>query len=351
MSLNYGITCVNSDGDVIVSPSKLAALFAGTVTCSITSGTQTFDFPSVPAGALYAMQTTGSSKYAGGTHDWVVTSSAGHARIVFTFVDLPYRTSASTMLKLFASKTFEPDYGVNATNEAGERVISTILPASRFIQKLTLNPTVLGNNRDGWYCQTNSVASQDADLIFWSLPNDGTQWAGTTSVGAGSKVRMNLVDNTPLTGSLPEAFLFKSGPLVVSNTYGLRVFNGAGEVMFDAGVDMLNIESRVTGVDYNLSVDQSYSLPSGFTPAVYQVGYYRETQSGGCLDGVATLRMYRGFLRRSGTTLYARSLICGADPEGWDCRRDESSHAYEWGMRNDHFIPVINAQRYGGAVI
>lgn len=358
MSLNYGITCYNDDGDEITSPAALAALYAGDVTCSITSGTQTFDFPNVPAGALYAMMVATGSKYSGGTHDWVVTSSAGHARIVFTFVDLDFRASASTTLRLFASNTFEPDYGINATNEDGERTISTIYPACKFIQKLTLSSVL--DNYQGFtgastkYELESTTTAAATGMLLWSLPSTSdtsTYWSGATNVAAGAKAKMFLYQTGTTAPSVrPEAFLFQTGPMTVSTQWGIRVFNGAGEVMFDGSTESMKIEARITNVSYT-STDISYTLPSGYTPAIYMPGYVRESRQGACLDGYATTEHERGLFRRTGTTLFARRRTMAFDEEGWDCRRDDGTRDYEWGMPSGLFVPVINANRYGGAVI
>lgn len=355
MSVNYGITAINSDGDIITSPATLAALYAGTVTCSITSGTQVFDFPNVPGGALYALQLGAGAHFGGGTHTWVISTVSGHARITFTYNKLPYQASANTTLRLFATDTFEPDYGINALNDFGERTISTIYPMSRFVGKITIPSTAysygLPNDLDTIRLRSTATASADS-IVFWSLPSSTDTtiwWQGDTHVSSGSTVSINAVLPSGTVPSVrPEAFLFATGPLVVTSTWGLRVFNGAGQVMFDAGTESLKIEARLTSVAYDL-VGDSYTLPSGFTPAFYQPAYVNQSKTGGCVDGLAGMREYGGCMRRNGTTLYTKAVALGIDPEGWDCR--EATDDYYFGLNTNLFVPVINANRYGGLSI
>lgn len=358
MSLNYGITCVNDSGQVITSPATLAALYAGQVTCSITSGTQTFDFPNVPAGALYAIQLASGALFAGGTHTWVITSSAGHARIVFTFVDLPYRAAASTTLRLFATNTFEPDYGINAMNDFGERVISTIFPACRFIEKLILGTTLYDYASDPgaveYELRTTTNASEDG-LLFWSLPSSTSTtvwWSGGTTVAAGQPAKMYVaLDGGSLPSTLPQAFVFQTGPMTVSTQWGIRVFDGAGQVMFDGATESMKIEARLTGVDYPYPSANTYTLPSGYTPAMYFPAYVKQRPVGSCVDGFATMQTRRGMMRRNGTSLFTLQQVMIRENDGWDCRRADGAENYEWGMGTDLFVPIINAQRYGGSAI
>lgn len=358
MSINYGITAVNDDGDVITSPATLSGLYAGEVTCSITSGTQTFDFPNVPAGALYALQLATGSNLAGGTHSWVVTSFSGYARIVFTFVDQPYRTSASTTLRLFATNTFEPNYGINALNDFGERTISTIYPACQFIERLTLGTTLYDYASDPgaieYELRTTTAASQSG-LLFWSLPsstNTSIWWSGGTTVAAGALAKMYVALNSnALPSVLPQAFVFKTGPMTVSTQWGVRVFDGAGLVMFDGATESMKIEARITNLQYQMTTENTYTLPSGYTPAMYFPGYIQERQQGSCLDGFSTMITYRGMMRRNGTSLITRQQSMIRENEGWDCRRADGDRNYEWGLPSGLFVPIINANRYGGSVI
>lgn len=358
MSLNYGLLAVNDAGLTITSPAVLSALYAGEVVCSITSGTQTFDFPNVPAGGLYAIQLATGTHLGGGTHSWVVTSSAGHARIVFTFVDMPYRTSSSTTLRLFATSTFEPDYGINAMNDFGERTVSTIYPACQFIEKLTLGTTLFDYASDPgaqeFELRTTTAATQSG-LLFWSLPSSASTtiwWSGGTTVNAGALAKMYVALNgAGLPATLPEAFVFKTGPITASTTWGIRVFDGAGAVMFDGGVESMKIEARITDLEYKQNTETTYTLPSGYTPAWYFPAYVQERQQGSCVGGFATMNTWRGMMRRNGTSLVTKQEVMIRENEGWDCRRADGDRNYEWGLPTGLFVPIINANRYGGAVI
>lgn len=353
MSLLYGLECYTSTGQKIVSPEQVGAVFVGKVVCSITSGTQVIDYPSVPFGGLFALQ------FGEGVHTWVITDNTGTCRLTFTWAKEVYQVQRSTTLYLFANNTVEPNYGVNVLNELGQRVVSTIFPATKFLGKKTLNTTPSTIDSQAYQYSTTGFtyapAAGNSPLVFWSLPNSSDTslwWQGNPGVfgtGASTTCRMYCkTPNTPPSSSLPEAFLFETGPVQANSDYGIRVYDASGNIMFDGATDSLVVLTMIVGAEF-ATTPMSYTLPSGYTPAMFMPQWAKEGRRGACSDGLASRGEYKGMYRRSGTTLYTSVELFEVIPEDWTCSQPDIDLVY--GMKTGLAIPIISAERFGGTTI
>jgi len=360
VSTSWGLKCEPTSGSPLVTATAIGAIFVGKVVCSITSGTQTLDYTAIPFGGMYAVQ-------AGeGVHTWALSNNSGVTRLTFTYAKETYQTNRSTTLYLYATNTIEPDYGVNATNDAGQRLVSTILPNCRFIGKLTMSGTAhkydLTPSSDTYYMYTNTIAytptsGSHSTLVFWSLPNssDTTLWwqGRTTLYGSAGSMQSTLYYKYGSTAPsvMPEAFAFETGPyMACTTTYGIRVFDADGLVMYDGATPQLVIAGLLTNIDFSTG-GTSYTIPSGLTtPAIVFPQYIKEGKQGACSgDDLATLREDFGMLRRTGGTLYGDIQIMNTETDGWDCR--DGVTAYYYGNKTGLVVPFIDAADYGGSAV
>lgn len=362
MSVDYGLQAIPPSGGVLSSPSALGAVFVGRVVCSITSGTQTLDYASVPFGSLFAVQ------FGEGVHTWAISNNGGLSRLTFTYAKATYQSAKNTTLYLYASNTVEGDYGINALNDLGQRVVSTVYPNCRFIQKATLDgvPHAYSTfaSTGGWYMRTNTFSYTATSvnhfgLVFWSIPSSTDTtiwWSGDPDItlpGATAYSRMYYYSPSGGTAPTvwPEAFVFEVGPYMAANsTYGIRVYDAAGNIMYDGGTPQLVILGRLDSINFNTS-GLTYTIPSGVgTPAIVFPQYIKQSKFGGCdKDGAANLHEQWGMFRRNGSTLYSDIMLMENDPQGYDCR--DTNTTYYYGNRTGLFVPFINATQYGGAAI
>jgi len=273
---------------------------------------------------------------------------------------------------LFANNTIEGNYGINAVNDLGQRVISTVYPNSRFLGKLSLSgqtpskydtTTAIGGEYS-YRCNTNSIAytptsANHSTLVFWSIPSSTSTdlwYSGkpTLFVNAGNaNGTMYYRGASGFNGALPalpEAFAFETGPYIAaSSTYGVRVFDASGNVMFDGGTPQLVILGMITGASYTSTL-QSWTLPGTYTPAVFCNQYVNERKGSGCnIDGAANLYEYWGMVRRNGTTLYTQRIMMNNEGDFFDCRDTQTDYYY--GNSTGIVFPILNATQYGGAAI
>ncbi len=354
MSLLYGLECYNDSGQKIVSTDQVGAVFVGAVTCSITSGTQTLDYPSVPFGGLFALQ------FGQGVHTWAITDNAGTSRLTFTWAKETFQTQRSTTLYLFANNTIEPNYGINTLSETGQRLISTIYPASKFIGKKTLDSTPTTIDSGAYQYSTPAFtytpSGGNTPLVFWSLPSStdtNIWWQGNPGVfGSGStktcRMFCRVISGPAPSTSLPEAFIFETGPVSASSSYGIRVYDASGNVLFDGGTDSLVVLTMITGAEFAIT-DMSYTLPSAYTPAMFMPQWSKDSKRGACSDGFASRGLSRGMYRRNSTTLYTSIQLFEVIPEDWSCSQPDIDLVY--GMRTGLTIPIISAERFGGSTI
>lgn len=366
MSVDYGLKCTPASGSALTLATALGAVFVGVVVCSITSGTQVLDYANVPFGGLYALQV------GEGVHTWAISNNGGASRLTFTYAKAAYQSSRNTTLYLYANATTEGSYGINAVNDLGQRVVSTIYPNARFLGKLTLtgqtpskyDTTTTVSTQYSWYCNTATISytptsANHSTVVFWTIPSststDYWYYGKPTLSGVAPNMYARLYYRglAGFNGTLPvlpEAFAFEVGPYVnASTSYGIRVYDASGNVMFDGATPQLVVLSMITNVDYS-TAGTSYTLPSGITPAIYFPQYINERKGSGCnIDGYAKLFEYFGMMQRNGTTLNADIITMNVEGDFYDCRDTVTNYYY--GNKTGLVVPIIDATQYGGAAI
>ena len=355
--MSYGIRVWGPNGKQFIDPLYLGVTCAGMYT--IPDGqTQTLHFPNIPFGELRVL-------YVGQMgHDAAFVNISGYAGITFTPRHtgiLSPRLPRDSRIAAFARTTIEPSYGFMAISDAGERLVSTIYPVPEFVGKVTFGPapgsvTNLGNGNllheysyvvPGWGAGRNRI-------ILYSLPSlDGNFWfKGSTNVVSGTTgdytLRLSLIATNPIPVPLPEAYIFATdGHVQSADTYGLRVWDGQGRVLFDSGKYHMAARDSMSGIAFPAANGPqqfdyySPTLASLSTPLVLLPTYSLHTFTPIQNQNSSVYRHSQGFLRRVGGTLSTRVFQIEQSTE------DSASNAsYRYGSISDNSTFVVDGSLY-----
>jgi hypothetical protein len=297
--------------------SKIADLVHNTVT--------TYTYPDVPGGSYLRVYQVGA-----GEHSWVIgTNGSSQATVTLTSTYKTPSLIASTpitTLLVFATKTTEPSYGIETTNDAGDRIVSTLFPAPEYLGKVTFSSTPSSSwdaaEAGYWaysHITSSSLGSGRNRIILWALTdNAGDCWFnGTTFVASSVSGAYNITAQyirPPATSyTMPTAYVFAlDGLSSSSDAYGIRVYNAAGAMTFDGGLRHMDIRAIETTLAYPTTTGSSntYSFSSlSGTPAILVPMYQKETWVWTSGQLFSTGKRWVGGVRKNGTTLYSR-LTC-----------------------------------------
>jgi hypothetical protein len=314
----------------------------------------TYTYANVAAGSHLRVLQVGA-----GAHSWVVGTSSGQATVTLTAVNSATGRAATTTLYVFAAVTNEPTFGIQLTNDSGERTASTVYPCPEFVGRVTFSGTPSSTTdmeEDGYWRYTHttstSIGSGRNRIVLWKLPsNAGDVWfRGTNFIEDSVTGAYNISASyytpvgTPYT--VPEAFVFALDGLVSSGaTYGIRLYDPTGVLLFDGAKDHMVIKGYETTVDYPTStgITNTYAGLATMTgtPAFFVPGYQREVWTNNGL--VSQGQFYSGTVRKNGSTLYTKLIRTGKD-------NDDAllGITYEFGLSTNITQVVVDATRYGG---
>lgn len=344
-------------GRVYVGQVNQAAQVTGTVTV--------ITFDKVPGGNYLRVLQVDQAR-----HTFVVgTNASGHATITLTATSAGRTVvTSSTRLFVFATQTIEPTYGIQLTNDAGERTTSTVYACPEFLGKITFSatPTVTRFIATPYTEYSHSVLSSlgvgRTRLILWNLPeNSGDCWfAGSslipaTNIAASYSVTATIIRPSTTTTQMPEAFIFALDGLTESsgivNTYGLRIYDEGTppnqKLLFDAGLDHMIIKGYENTVDYpNITgvVNEYPGLANmSNVPVFLMPSYSKEIASSYKSPGFQSVTGFLGVMKRDANTIYTKLVV----------RRTYQDDAYipvgtyDYGVQNDLLQLVVNGSDYG----
>lgn len=355
--MTYGFRVWAPNGKVTVDPLYLGVSCAGMYT--IPRGeSQTLHFPNIPFGQLRML-------YIGAMgHDTSFINVSGYAAVTFTpryQGQLNVNVPSETRVAAFARTTIEPDYGFMAISDSGERLVSTIYPVPEFVGKVTFGPAPtqvvsIGNgNLLHFYNYTVPGFGSGRDrIVLYSLPSlDGNFWfKGSTNVlaaGTGNyTLTLQLVASTAIPVPLPEAYIFALNNHAQSgDSYGLRVWDGVGRLLFDSGKYHMAARDSMSGIVFpaaNSSGQNDYfstGLSQLAKPLVLLPPYVFQSYTPIQNQQSSTYRRSEGFVRRVGGILSTRMFQVQQSTE------DSASNAsYQFGNNSDNATFIVDGSLY-----
>lgn len=354
--MTYGLRTWGPNGLPYIDPVYLGAVCLGRY--QVSSGqTQTIAFPSVPYGELRVM-------YPGRMgHDTAILNTSGYSSLQFTpryTGVLNNKLPIDSTVFVFARTTFEPDYGFMVISDSGERLVSTIHPVPEFIGKFTFGPapgtvTSIGDgNLDHGYTVSSAIGAGRSRLVLYSLPSlNGNFWfTGTSHVSAAVTGNFNLtlrlIASSTIPVPLPQAYVFAVDNLVASSDgYGLRVWDGAGKVLFDSGKYHMVCRDSMAGIQFPVNNGPTqYDFYSGMmealsTPLVLLPPYSFESYTPIQGQQRSNYKRSEGFIRRVGGTLSTKTFETNTRVE------DSATNAsYQFGNYNNNATFVVDGSLY-----
>lgn len=294
--------------------------------------TGNYTFTSVPSGSDLIVYTAEA-----GFHSITAGTSGGSATLTLGQITKPTLSiyGSNTDLLVFATNSKEPEYGIETTNNTGQRVISTILPCPIFlgsvVPTITVTVSLTGGAISGSpypyrHDYSGTVSSSETNgnrMVLWALPNDASSdvWYSGSSVIAptvSNVINMSVLTNSATPPTCPRGYVFELDNIQEStDTYGIRIYDSSGKVTFDSGYSHMNIVGIDSSVFYSsptLSISTStvpvtintfsISAYSGLTtPLCFIPAYYLESAipfSGTAASKVFTIE---GWARRETTNL------------------------------------------------
>jgi len=289
-----------------------------------------------------------------GSHSVSLSTVGGKARLTATAVK-QYVGGATTLL-VFTTYTTEPEYGLAYTNTSGDRIVSTNYPLPKFEGKISFSTTpsyytsVTDGTHDVYVHQTaSSLGGLTNRLILWTIPDQaadvwyyGTGFVPSSQGGFTASINI-LVPKTGATYTLPEALVFSlSGFQASSDSYGLRLYNESGTMVFDAGLKHLQIKVY-GGVQYGTTQYSETNTQFGSTvPAVLLPQYYELENV--AISGLSSSNYYErnGAVKRSGNTLYSKKFLTNRGVDDISLTSLDT-----WGSSANTTL-IANAELFGG---
>lgn len=346
------VTQTMPGGRVYIGQINQIAQAYGTVTV--------FTYPLVPGGNYLRLLQVSAAR-----HTFVTgTNASGQATITLTATSAGRTaTTEYTQLFIFATQTVEPTYGIQLTNDAGERTTSTVYPCPEFLGKLTFNPTptytrttMTAGIMNYQHLVNSTLGAGRTRLILWNLPETSTDcwFAGGSLISAGITGTYTIVSDiyraSTTTTQMPEAFIFALDGLVDStDTYGMRIYDGntPKNLLFDAGLNHMIIKGYENTVDYPVITGTTYTyagLPNmSNVPIFLMPGFYKEVASSYKSPGFQTTNTYTGVMKRDANTIYTKLLYT-------DIVSDDvyiPVGTYYYGVSDNLLQLVVNGSDYG----
>lgn len=154
-------------------------------------------------------------------------------------------------------------------------------------------------------------------IIFWTIPpSNGNEWFEFNSaqhIYAGlthSEMQIYAESTSPggAAPAVPEGYVFALGAVTQSSeTYGMRVWNPSGGLVFDSGNKHISVNQVLTGLNYQIGTTNS--VASGGLPAkpaffIPQLNRQLKTRVSNNLHW----QVWTAMVRRDGNTVYTRLL-------------------------------------------
>lgn len=309
----------------------------------------TYDFNYIPSHTYLRVYYVQS-----GSHSVSLSTVGGKARLTATAVK-QYVGGATTLL-VFTTYTTEPEYGLTYTNTSGDRIVSTNYPLPKFEGKISFSTTpsyytsVTDGTHDVYVHQAaSSLGGLTNRLILWTIPDQaadvwyyGTGFVPSSQGGFTASINI-LVPKTGATYTLPEALVFSlSGFQASSDSYGLRLYNESGTMIFDAGLKHMQIKAY-GGVQYGTTQYSETNTQFGSTvPAVLLPQYYELENV--AISGLSSSNYYErnGAVKRSGNTLYSKKFLTNRGVDDISLTSLDT-----WGSSANTTL-IANAELFGG---
>lgn len=357
--MTHGVAVYDAAGvETMRTPTVRGGVFIGAYTLPA-SGSGTLTFANCAAGSLRVLQ------YAGGTHTWSIgVNGSGQPVINYSaYTPAGSAFAAATGLMVFTVDPTIESHGLIANNLSGERVFDTTFAKPEFLGKFTLsaNGSAAAIQNAGW-CRQNyqsslqSVGAGRTRIIFYDLLDTGAQdvyYAPTqyflSPEQANYDCGVNVYYPTGASWAVPTAYVFAIDGLTAAGSgWGLQVFNGAGQLTFEASKPHMSI--REIGGTYAFPpfsfpnygfVPDTFSLPSlPSSPATFLAGFGVEKWiPTGPQSSIG--ERYEAAFRRSGSTLCTRIFFVATFLE------DAALSGFnEYGTRGNIVMPFINGSAY-----
>jgi hypothetical protein len=349
----YGINVYGPGGMLLTDPQlPSAGLFVERIVLNY-GQTLSKEYTGVPAGALVVQAVDV------GMHDWTIDSINGNARLNFTayLTSNTLRQVGSTFF-VYATRTWEPTYGLMCLNDAGDRLFSTLYPLAEFIGKSAVGVSQIGSDfsMGGYVHRTYRTSSTftctpNECMVLLELPDSGQDvWFHYDWFAVSAGVwRIDVLVALPsgVTPTLPPSVMvFKVRNLTSSSeTYGVRVFDASGNVTFDAGKRHLVLKELGTGYTtpvnpFTAATSKSFTNLTG-SRSVRVPTYRYETWVARSGQAASDYDEYKTFTRRSGSSLTSKFIKIGVGFQ--DAPVNES---YFFGQSYGHVIPIVDPALY-----
>lgn len=361
--MTFGLEIRDASGTITTSSDKPGgAIFLQKINQS-SGSSQTYTFTDVPGGAYLRVNQVG----AGGHYYIVGTNASNQATLeVIARIGAPERQySTSSTFLIFAARTTETSsqHGIALFNTNAERIISNVYNIPQFAYKVPqANWTFIGSSSifapSGYQAYTYGITfpsdGSGDKFVYYNLPvNSNDTWYAPDGshfnvTGAFSSYMTIISNVAPV---LPQAFLFRCNNLSTSNSnFGLRMYNGSGNILFDSHIPSLVIEKYTDNVSYPLGNTMGIinTFPGVFidnTSLILVPHHYQEriTRIGVSLASYDS--EYTGAVRRNGTSLQTQTFYISRNWE--DMVVSGNNLILTYGSSNGLFIPCLNGLLYG----
>lgn len=314
----YGIYVSNPAGGTNLSNSMLGGrVFVEFLSVNPGSSlTKSYDF--IPSGSYLKHYIISA-----GPHSISISTVSNKATISINYTGYTFQKSVPTKVAIFTTQTTEPSFGISLINGNGEKVASTRYPVPDFIQKVTFSssdkvdtlPIIFEPTDRETYVYSKSISSGygRTRIVMWSIPESLTEyWYSGNAFLATSDTELKLYINSPLNQSppMPTAYIFGLDNLSPSSSsYGLRLFNEGGNLLFDSGLNHIDILgfNTIAYATAGSSITDTTLISSSTAVVLPSFGQYIEDGIEG--QEASYTYEYLGMVRRSGSTLYTKKIL------------------------------------------
>lgn len=344
----FGMETYNSNGTIkYVSPDTVSGrIFVDLIskTPDATSGTQThYTYAAVSSHTSLILYNIGKL-----SHDATLSTVSGDAVVTLTSKP-PYDGGGppepTSNFLVFTKQVTEPSYGIETLNSAGETILSTEYPVPEFLGTISppSTPTYDFDIRESGYREyihnvSSSLGSGRNRIVLWDLAtNTDDCWVYCDSLIPSSytgstQYSVSVIRPTSSTITVPTGYIFAlDGHSPSSDTYGARVFDSSGNVVFDTGKKHLNLVTVANTMQFPTvtGTTTSTTLATGFsvTNAIFMLGYFEKETWVWQSVNRSRNNIYRAATRRDGSVLYGKLFHISNTTEDYGV----PSATYTWG--------------------
>lgn len=239
----------------------------------------------------------------------IVASTNLNNQAQLTFTRYAGNDPLVTVILVFALKTTESDYGIVTVNSAGERIVSNIYTVPVYLGKVVFNPTPNTSYGLTRYHTTNlTYGNTDSyKLVLYTIPESDNVWFWGTSIVYPNQnpytvTTAYILPSASTTYSLAEGFVFQLNNITSNNTHGLRLWNSAQQLLFDSGLQHINLVNQKHSIIFN-TTERNYSGYSNYEAIILSEYVIAEATAYG---SGSIYKQSRGVYRRKENVLYTK---------------------------------------------